>query len=774
MKDIEKLLQRMSLKEKAQLCIDGALWRTREFSDLGIPILSMSDGTNGVRYIKNQRDIDPEKTIFRTSIRASLDTEEGQNNTNPATCFPTGSAMACSWNVDLAREVAAAVANECKSYGIGMLFGPGMNTRRHPLDGRGFEYFSEDPCLAGEMAGHYVAGLQQHEVAGTLKHFVCNNSNYMRTSYDCVVEERALREIYLAAFERAIQVGKPAAIMISYNLLNGIQACENKWLLTDVVRKDWNYDGLLISDSSAVKDYLAAFNAGLDWEMPYSVNAAKAIEDGVRSGKMDAKVLDAHCRRILMTVQKYSREGKALEAVDYAQHHKLAQKAASECAVLLKNERNLLPLKPDAYMTIAVLGMVAEKPVFQGSGCACVPAKTVDSPLQEIRLACQETTQVVYMPGYDESDNMSDEGLQAAVKAAVSADVAIVFAAARLPLETDDYNRKDMRLVASHDKLIEEVAKAQKNTIVILNNGEAVELPWADRVSSILDMWYTGEGSGKAVADLIFGKENPSGKLAVSMPYRLEDTPAYFNFPGENHRIVYGEGIYVGYRYYEKKKIPVRYPFGHGLSYTNFTYSNLLLSKACCRADEPVTVTFDVTNTGSCSGAEVVQCYIRDTHSRLPRPEKELKHFAKVYLDPGETKQVRFDLSERDFSYYDTEFGGWIADSGEFEVLIAASSNDIRLSQMLQVVSNQHFVPLFKPDSHFLEIFSNAKSREVFYHFLIEHGELLPEDMCAQSDTLFETNFWGMEQYLDYMLPSKITPEMMRELADKMNKAAQE
>ncbi len=769
--DIKKMLDFMSLEAKTRLCVDGALWRTREFPEYNIPMLVMSDGTNGLRHLNGQASLDPTKQEFRQNIDAKLDTEAGQSMTVDATCFPTGSALACSWDVELAEEVAAAVANECKGHGIGLLFGPGMNTRRHPLDGRGFEYYSEDPCLAGEMAGHFVIGLQREQVGACLKHFVCNNSNYMRSIYDSVVEERALREIYLAAFERAIRVGKPAAVMSSYNRLNGVQASESPWLLTDVLRKDWNFEGMVISDSSAIKDPVAAFKAGLDWQMPYSESAPALLADAVRNGTMGEDILNTHCARILNTVERYTRQGKPLDSIDFTANHTLARNAAIRSAVLLKNQDQVLPFRSENVHKIAIIGDVAVHPVFQGSGCACVPAKTVDIPLDEIRSLCPESVEIVYAQGY-RSDDTTDEALLAqAVEAASSCDAAVVFAAARLPLEDDDYNRKDMSLQPSHNMLIDAVTKSQGNTVVVLQHGEAIEMPWADSVKAILDMWYSGEGSGYAAAALLFGLASPSGKLAVSMPARLEDTPGYLNFPGENYRTIYGEGIYVGYRYYEKRKLPTRFPFGHGLSYTQFQYGSPRLSSAFCKAGQPLSAAITITNTGSTAGAEVVQCYIRDTHARLPRPEKELKHFRKVYLQPGESTEVCFNFSERDFSYYDTSYGGWIVDSGTFGVLVGSSSADIRASAEVYIESDQKYLPEFRTDMHFNELFQYKNARNIFYDFLIDLHQLKPEDNNSKTDRLFMTNFWGVAEYLDYMLPHIVTPQMIRDLIQRMKEA---
>lgn len=770
--DIERILAELSLENKARLCIDGALWRTAGIPEYDIPILYMSDGTNGLRFWKNQVDQDPMTRDFSKDHRlGAMDTEEGIAGTYEATCFPTGSALACSWDRQLAQRIAVAVANECKAHAVGMLFGPGMNTRRHPLDCRGFEYFSEDPCLAGEMAGNYVIGLQKEGVSGTLKHFVCNNQNYQRTAYDSVVEERALREVYLAAFERAVRIGNPGAIMVSYNLLNGIQACENPWLLRQVLREEWGYDGLVISDSSAVKDPVKALDAGLDWIMPFSKSARDAIVRAVREDRMDEAVLDSHVRKVLEAVSKYSREGKPVETTDFPAHHKLAQEAAAKCAVLLKNEHSILPIDLQKTRKIAVIGHVAENPVYQGSGCACVHAVDVDSPLEEIRRICGKQAEVVYAKGYGPYDAFDQDLMNEAIAVAEDADVVIIFVAARLPHEDDRYNRPDMRLAASHDVLVSQIATVQRNTVVVLNNNESVELPWAEDVAAILDMWYSGEGSGKATADLLFGIANPSGKLPVTFPYRLEDTPGYLNFPGENFKLIYEEGIFVGYRYYEKRKLKPRYAFGHGLSYTRFEYSDAWVSADSCRLGEPLSVSVTVRNVGNREGEEVVQLYVRDDHSRLKRPFKELKHFEKCMLKPNERRTVEFHLCERDFQYYDPAFGGWIADSGNFGLMIGSASDDIRTCVSVMLESPMKYIPEFKPDTHFMDIFANPIARKMFYEFMIDHGFLKPEQDCQSTDTVLERTFWGIAQYLDYMIPAEVTPEMVEELMRRINKA---
>jgi beta-glucosidase len=729
----------------------------------------MSDGTNGVR-IMNVPDPDPQTMDFKNQILPSLDTEDAMKKTIPATCFPAGSSLACSWDPGLAREIGMAVAEECKSIGIGMLFGPGLNTRRHPLCGRGFEYYSEDPCLAGEITTGYVLGLQSNEIAACVKHFVCNNSDYLRTNYDSVVDERALREIYLAAFERVIKQGKPAAVMGSYNLLNGVQACENYWLLTTVLRQEWGFPGMIISDSGAVKDHLKAFLSGLDYEMPHSKVAIDALVASIESGNMRQDTLDMHCIHILDTVLKYSREGKPRPKVDFEAHHALAQKAAAQSAVLLKNTDNLLPIAVDQHYTIAIIGSLAAEPLFQGTGCARVHEQQLDIPLDEIRSICGDPPRVSYSPGYSDGGHINDELVNDAIEAAKKADIAIVFAGAALPKESDEYNRNNMDIEPAHDHLIRAVGAVNPNTIVVLCSCEAVVMPWIDSAKAVLNMWYCGEGIGRAVADLLFGIQNPCGKLAVSMPVRLQDVPGYLEFPGENHRHVYSEGIFVGYRYYEKKGIKTLFPFGHGLSYTEFEYTGITVSGGSTRLPDTLKVSFKITNTGSRSGYEIAQLYVTDDHSRLKRPIKELKGFKKVFLAPSESTTVDFILKERDFAYYDTEFADWVVDSGIFKLSVGSSSQDIRLCIDAEIISNNKYIPIIKPDTHYVELFKNRYATRIFFDFLVEQKLINETDVTPDLEKIFALNFWGIAQHLDMLAPYKITPQKIDDLVDRMNK----
>jgi beta-glucosidase len=619
------------------------------------------------------------------------------------------------------------------------------------------------------MTTGYVVGLQSNEVAACVKHFACNNSDYFRTIYDNVVDERALREIYLAAFERVVKQGKPASVMGSYNVLNGVQACENSWLLTTVLREEWGFSGMIISDSGAVKNHLQAFLAGLDYEMPHSKVAIDTLVASVESGLMRQEILDTHCLYVLNTVLKYAREGKPRPTVDFAAHHALAQRAAAESAVLLKNVDDILPLNTDRRYSLAVLGRLATEPLFQGTGCARVHENQLDIPLDEIKKICGDHVSVSYAPGYSGNTSTDDHLVHDALEVAKEADVVVIFAGASLPKESDEYNRENMDIDPTHDYLIRTISAVHPHTVVVLSTCESVVMPWIDNVKAVLNMWYCGEGIGRAVAELLFGVQNPCGKLPVSMPIRIQDVPGYLEFPGENHRHIYSEGIFVGYRYYEKKGITTLFPFGHGLSYTDFEYRDLIVSNSIVTLPDAVKIFFTITNTGDRSGYEVAQLYVADNHSRLKRPVKELKKFKKVFLAPSEHTIVEFTLEKRDFAYYDTTFSDWVVDSGTFELHIGSSSQDIRLCAGVEVIADKTYIQLIRPDTHYVELFKNRWATRLFFDFLVEQKLLEDADITPELEKAFASNFWGIAQHLDMLAPYKVSPALIGDLVERMN-----
>lgn len=766
------MIKRMTLHEKVMLCTGENSWRTKAYEHLGIPSILMSDGSNGVRFQKNS-DVNKEISFFE-SISGRFDSEEALANTYEATCFPSASTLSCSWNTELVHQVGQAVAKECRRLGIHLLLGPGMNIRRHPLTARNFEYYSEDPYLTGELAASMVLGVQSEGVGACPKHFACHNSDTKRTRVNVLIEERALREIYLAAFERVIRKARPAAIMSAYNKINGKQTSEDPWLLTEVLREQWAFAGAVISDWGAVKDAGEATRAGLDLQMPLSLSSAAYVEQAVRTGQIEEKWLNLRVQRILELVYHLTEQWKPLAEVDFVAHHHLARQVAAESIVLLKNERDILPFRAGRYKTIAVVGTLVEQPLYQGTGCAVVHAREVDIPLDHIRKCCGEEIEFTYAPGYFPDGSTNELLLQEAEQLVRDADVVLVFAGAFLPEESDDYNRKHMNVEPGHEALIRTVCGVNPNTVIILANGDSVVMPWVDQAGAIVETWFAGEGMGAALADILFGRVNPSGKLSVTIPEKLSDTPAFLSFPGNEVDLSYSEGIYVGYRYYDKKEWAPLYPFGHGLSYTQYTYSHLVLSAAELALPGTLYVSVDVTNVGDVYGKEIVQLYLSSSHVKLPRPSRELKGFAKIALHPGETRNVRFQLEERDFACFAPEFGEWVTDNAEYAVCIGASSRDIRLTEKVRIHSPVKYISPVTTDIGFIELFEHESGKQIFYEFLIEHGLIMPDQVNEQLDELLQWSFWGIQSYMDMMTGGVITYGKMNDVVNKINAALEQ
>ena len=657
MKDIQSLIAQMTLEEKAALCTGASMWTTTPVERLGIPEMVVSDGPHGVRRVPDVHALGAQSL--------------------PATCFPTASCLASTWDVDLLRKMGTALAEEAIALNVDVLLGPGNNMKRSPLGGRNFEYFSEDPYLAGELAVSLIDGIQGKGVGTSLKHYAANNQEFQRFSIDAQVDERTLREIYLPAFEKAVKKAKPWTVMCCYNKVNGFYGSENHYLLTDILKNEWGFEGLVVSDWGAVHDRVASLKAGLDWEMPGpQERRVKAVVEAVRSGELDEAILNESVRRILNIVFK-AKETPKTGAFDVDAHHKLAHKIAAEGMVLLKNN-GLLPLKGQQH--IAVIGRAAENAHFQGGGSSHINPTKVAMPFKELQ-AQAGNAELTYAEGYPVDDSFRPEMIDQAVGLAKSADVAILYIALPSYKESEGYDRTDLDLTDQQVALIKAVAKVQPKTVVVLNNGAPVAMSaWIADVAAVLEAWMMGQAGGAAIADVLFGKVNPSGKLAETYPLKLADTPAYLNWPGGAGEVRYGEGLFIGYRYYDAKQVPVLFPFGYGLSYTTFAYSNPKVSANTFKDVDGLTVTVDVTNTGSFAGREIVQVYVHDQKSGLTRPEKELKGFAKVELQPGETKSVSIQLDFRAFAYYHPEYRQWITEDGDFDILIAASAADIRHS----------------------------------------------------------------------------------------------
>ncbi|MCA9899787.1 MAG: glycoside hydrolase family 3 C-terminal domain-containing protein [Anaerolineales bacterium] len=652
---IQTLIDQMTLTEKAALCTGASEWTTTPVERLDIPQLMLSDGPHGIRRVVN----------IHAAMQPSL----------PATCFPTASSLAATWDVALMHEVGQALAEEAIALDVDVILGPGINMKRTPLCGRNFEYFAEDPFLAGEMAVGLINGIQSKGVGTALKHFAANNQEFERFSISAEIDERTLREIYLPAFELVVTKAKPWIVMCAYNKLNGIYGSENKHLLSDILKKEWSFDGFVVSDWGAVHDRAAALAAGLDLEMPGpKASRVNAVIQAVSNGRLDEAVLDEAVRRILRIVFTAAETPKG-GTYDAAAHHKLARKVAAEGMVLLKNN-GILPLQNPQH--IAVIGRSAQEPHFQGGGSSHINPTQVDVPFVELQKLAGNA-KLSFAPGYPSNDTFQQPLIDEAVTLAQMGDVALLYIALPGFKESEGYDRPDLDLTEQQVALIKAVTAVQPNTVVILNNGAAVTMrDWIEGTAAVLEAWMMGQAGGGAIADVLFGRTNPSGKLAETYPLALDDTPAHINYPGENGVVRYGEGLFIGYRYYDAKNQPSLFPFGHGLSYTTFTYSNARLSATTFKDVDGMTASVDVTNVGKVAGKEIVQVYVHDREARLVRPYKELKGFAKVVLQPGETKTVTIPLDFRAFAYYDPAYKQWVTENGEFDILIGASATDIR------------------------------------------------------------------------------------------------
>ena len=660
--DIQRIISEMTLEEKTALLSGKDFWHLKGVERLGIPEIMVTDGPHGLRK------------------QAGTSDHLGLNASVPATAFPTAAATACSFDRDLIYEMGEALGEMCQQEDVAVILGPGTNIKRSPLCGRNFEYFSEDPYLAGEMAAALILGVQSKNVGTSVKHFAMNNQETRRMSVSVLADERTKREIYLVPFETAIKKGKPWTVMCSYNKIGGVYSSENQWLLNDLLRGEWGFEGMTMTDWGACNDHIEGVRAGMDLAMPSLGDSAdKQLADAVRDGVLDEKYVDEAVERVLNVIQKFTENRK--KDPDFflgAQHHQ-ARKIARESAVLLKND-GVLPLKSKGK--IAFIGAFAETPRYQGGGSSHINASEITSALQAVR----SVAKVEYAKGYSiDTDQVNPELQAEAVALAKKADVAVLFVGLTDAYESEGYDRSHMRMPENQNALIDAVCAVNDRVVVVLHNGSPVEMPWADKVGGILEMYLGGQAVGGATVDLLFGAVSPSGKLAETFPMHLEDNPSYLNFPGNGDQVEYREGIYVGYRWYDTRKMPVRWAFGHGLSYTQFEYSNLRVNKEKIAQGEGVRVAIDVKNVGHMGAKEVVQLYVHSAHNGAARPEQELKGFEKVYIAPGKTETVEFELNPRAFAYYESAIRDWYVEGGAYEIRIGASSRDIRAAKTIEI-----------------------------------------------------------------------------------------
>lgn len=664
------IVGKMSLKQKAEFVSGANYWYLKSEPKLGLPKIMLTDGPNGLRKQNTEKRPDG----------------IGLGNSVPSTCFPPAVTASCSWDEDLLFSEGEAIAEECLKENVSVILGPGTNIKRSPVCGRNFEYLSEDPLLSGKCAAALVRGIQSKGVGASLKHFACNSQEAFRMVIDEIIDERALRELYLTAFEICVKEAQPWTVMNSYNRINGVYSSQNKWLQETVLRDEWGFDGLIVTDWGSSVDRIPGLKCGTDLEMPSSgtLNEKKIIQ-AVKSGELDESVLDKAVDNVTQLILRAKPVLNNSHSYDIKSHHKLAQKIAEGSMVLLKNEDGILPLKEGKKL--AIIGEMAKSPRFQGAGTSVINPTMLNNAADEFEKLGVSFT---YSQGYNAAtDEIDDALVSQAVKNAEEADTAIVFAGLTEGFEAEGYDRKNTEMPSCQNYLISKVAKANPNTVVVLAGGSVIHMPWINEVKAVLNSGLGGQAGAAAAVNILTGKVNPSGKITETYPLSFEDNPTYGNYPGGPVTSEHRESVYIGYRYYDKAKKDVLFPFGYGLSYTKFEYSDLKLSSYEIKDTDSLTLSFKIKNTGGREGAEIAQIYVSDKQSTIFRPDRELRAFKKVFLKPGEEKEVTIELSKRAFAFFNVNSNGWTVETGEFDILVGASSRDIRLSKTLNVISTE-------------------------------------------------------------------------------------
>lgn len=696
---IQNLISQMTLEEKAGMCSGADFWKLKCVERLGIPQVMVTDGPHGVRKQAEAAD------------------HLGINESEKAICFPAGCATASGFDRDLIRRQGELLGQECQAMNVSTILGPAMNIKRSPLCGRNFEYYSEDPYVSTEIAAALIEGVQSKNVGTSVKHFVANNQEKRRMTNSSDADERTLREIYLASFEDAIKKAKPWTVMSSYNRINGEFVGDNKEYLTDILRKEWGFDGYVVSDWGAVNDRISSLAAGLDLEMPPGdYENDRLIVKAVQEGKLDESVVDQACERILNIIFRYTENRDEKAVFDYEKDHKAAAEIEAECMVLLKNENEILPLTSDKK--IAFIGKYAKTPRYQGGGSSHINSWKVESALEAAK-EIPELANVTFAEGYqDEKDEVIEELQMKAVKVAAEADVAVLFLGLPDNFESEGYDRKHMNLPNCQNELVEKVLEVQKHVVVVLHNGSAVIMPWKDQVEGILEAYLGGEAVGKAVAEVLAGIKNPSGRLAETFPLRLEDTPCYLTYGKGFDNADYREGVFVGYRYYTSRKMETAFPFGHGLSYTTFAYSDLQLDKKEMTDKESVQVSVKVKNTGNRAGKTVVQLYVEAPETEVIRPVRELRGFEKIFLEAGEEKTVTFILGERAFAYWNTLIHDWYAEEGTYKVMIGENADQMCVGEEITVHPTKELPKTYSLNTCLGELMRDPKAQAVMGPFM--------------------------------------------------------
>ncbi|HIU52247.1 MAG TPA: glycoside hydrolase family 3 C-terminal domain-containing protein [Candidatus Merdicola faecigallinarum] len=655
-----EIIKKMSLEEKAELCVGADYWSSKSFEKYGIPKIRMSDGPHGLRVQRTKAD------------------NLGINESEVSTCFPASSTLGNSWNKEMAYQLGKALGEEARQEEVNIVLGPAVNIKRSPLCGRNFEYFSEDPYLTGILGTEYVKGLQDQNVGACVKHFAVNNQENRRRTIDAIIDERTLREIYLKAFETILEEAKPWSIMSAYNKVNGQYCSENTHLLEDILRKEWNYQGIVISDWGGENNRVKGIENDHELEMPGGRGSGKEeIIEAVKTGRVSESKLDHIVDRII-SIANRGEHTKESAKYDQEEHHKIAQKMAEESIVLLKNEDNILPIQDEK---IALMGDMAKYPRYQGAGSSTINPYKIENAYDSFK---ENHIMFDYAKGYERIESENDENLRKeAIEVAKKNKIVVIFAGLTENFESEGVDRDNLNIPENQNKLIEEIYKVNKNIIIVLSNGAPIVMPWKDKVKAIITGYLGGEAGAKAMVNCMLGKVNPSGKLAETYPEKLEDTPCYKNYPGTELTVEYQESIYVGYRYYDMNNVKVLFPFGYGLSYTEFEYSNLKVNEQ----ESKVKVSFAIRNIGKRKGKEIAQIYLSQEDPTIFKPKKELKEFEKVELEVGEEKQVEIILNKKAFEYFNPETNKWSIEQGKYKILVGKSSRDIVLEKEIFIES---------------------------------------------------------------------------------------
>jgi len=717
--DIKKYLSELTLEEKASLCSGQDMWFTKKVERLKIPRIMVADGPHGLRKQKDECE------------------EVGLLESVPATCFPSGAALASSWDKKLIGRVGQALGREAKAEQVSVVLGPAVNIKRSPLCGRNFEYYSEDPCLSSRMAASFIKGIQQEGVGSSIKHFAANNQEHRRLVLNAEIDKRSLREIYLASFEYAIKESKPWTVMSAYNRVNGTYASEHPYLLGEVLRKEWDYQGVVLTDWGANNDRVAGIQVGEDLEMPGNggINDKKIVQ-AVQEGLLSMDDLDKVCVRLLELILKGNHALDPEASVDLESNHHLAREAASQSMVLLKNDGQELPLSEKE--SVLLVGGFAEKPRFQGGGSSHIRPTKVSSAWDCMKFKGK----AAYCQGFPMDSDKEDALLELeALEKAAGFDKVIFFAGLPDRYESEGYDREHMSLPPNQNALLKKIVSVNKHVTVVLSNGSPVEMPWLKKVPAVLEAYLGGQASGEAITDLLYGEVNPSGKLAETFPLRLEDNPSYLNFPGKGDRVHYAEGLYVGYRYYDACRKEVLFPFGHGLSYSRFELSGLSLNKHSIKESEILKVAVNLKNLEGPAGRQVVQLYIEDLESSVQRPLRELKAFEKVELQPGESREIQFELDRSAFAYFNTDLDAWHVESGEFRIHAGFSSTDLPLSATVEVKSEKIIKKALNLNTTIGELKDHPRG-ETFMNEILEKLPFALENSEGEKDLMMEAMLW--------------------------------